>query len=109
MIAVSRTFETVTPESAEEGDFADSGFIYQDRELTFRELVRELQDGGFSEPSCYPIPAGFSPWVSQADSSTNYRTGAETRESLHLADDSKARYWIKALRMTLPSRCFRKE
>ena len=39
---VSKTFSQVTPESAEFGDFSDSGFVWQDVPYTFRELVELL-------------------------------------------------------------------
>ena len=39
---VSKTYSQTTPESAEDGDFSDSGFVWEDVPYTFRELVELL-------------------------------------------------------------------
>ena len=68
MLAIRRTFEVITPESAERGDadrrgWTDThGYEYasdpaaapEPERVTFRELL-DLLDG--TEPSCAPLPA----------------------------------------------------
>tara|TARA_R100000655_G_scaffold18668_5_gene39214 strand:+ start:895 stop:1143 length:249 start_codon:yes stop_codon:yes gene_type:complete len=40
---VSRTFADVSPESAEHGDFCDTGFIYEEVEMNLSQLKREIE------------------------------------------------------------------
>lgn len=95
VILIYRTYETITPESAEDGETADSGFLSENEPCTFRELVSLLEGG---EPSSYPR-AGLRDWVTH-DAGTDYRTGEETRNSIHYSRDNPPRaekYWLKAL------------
>ena len=96
MILINRTYETITRESAEDGDNADSGFLSKNEPCTFRKLVGLLEGG---EASSYPR-AGLGDWVTH-DGGTDYRTGEETRNSIHYSRDNPpraAKYWVKALR-----------
>lgn len=98
-ILISRTYSETTPESAEDGDFSDTGFIYEAHEFTFRELVRELRD-------CYslsesPSRGGRDVWASTNWETSDYSTGTEREESVHFHRDNRdslAKYWTKALR-----------
>ena len=45
---VSKTYSQVTPESAEDGDFSDCGFVWEDVPYTFRELVELLDSREWS-------------------------------------------------------------
>lgn len=63
MFQVSRYYEEVTPESAEVGDFSDSGVVYQGDTMDSEDLLRELRefdsyDGGgrFSQTDGYIDP-----------------------------------------------------
>ncbi len=101
MIAVVKYFEVVTPESAEQGDAAERGLEWEG-ELTFRELVRELQ--AYFMLSVHPcteeMAQKFAPWAIK-EGDTDFKTGAETNYSLHLdnsRDPRARRYWAKALR-----------
>ncbi len=103
MISVSKTFETLIPRGEDEYPDEERGFEWENKQLTFRELVRELRD--YSEPSCWPLnetaAREFAPWI-RSEGDVDYRTGAETRYSLHLDDDKSPRmrrYWAKALRV----------
>lgn len=98
-LIISRTFEEVTPESAEYGDFSDSGFVYKDTEFTFRELVTELRE--FSGMSSSRSQGHTRDWASQYHETTCYRTGTTRAESLHFSRENpaqKGKYWAKALR-----------
>jgi hypothetical protein len=82
------TYEIVTPESAENGDFEETGFELKD--ATLREAVgivgrRSCEDSGR--------------WFTQADGSTDYRTGANTRYSLHPPDSITASSYARLRRI----------
>jgi hypothetical protein len=83
---VGKTYDVVTPESAEEGDFAESGWVYEPTVMTLREAFDEIANLGGFEPSEWPMPVtGTHLTLYQIDGNTDYRTGAETREALHIA------------------------
>ena len=97
-LLISRCYSEVTSESAEVGDFSDSGFVYESCEFTFRELVRELRD--FYTLSASPF-SGVGTWACSGFETTDYRTGTEREETLHFSRDNAPRlhkYWPKALR-----------
>jgi hypothetical protein len=81
---VSRCYDVVTPESAKDGDIADSGFVFENQEMDFREVLRELE-------SCARLSAGpiRSPedcanvWA-YSEPDEDYQTGAERSESVHI-------------------------
>ena len=77
------TYDIVTPESAERGDYDEAGFVQpggwhapadsaEDCGMTLREAVR----------LCCPQEDAGS-WFAEVDGRVNYRTGAEERRSLH--------------------------
>jgi hypothetical protein len=80
MQCFSVTFERITEESAENGDFEEKGFEL--RNVTLREALGFLRwQGGHVEANCYPVraPRWFT-WYCESD----YRTGETTNYSLHL-------------------------
>lgn len=83
----SVTFETVTPESAEHGDFEDSGFVSEN--VSLREAVETLGYGnGRVEANCYPVNLHCVPrWFTAYQTSENYTTGETENRSLHLPDN----------------------
>ena len=96
MIIVNKCFEVTDDESASHGDAKDRGFEYEDQSFTFRDLVSEMRD--YNETSGYPPRS--SDWLI-SEASHNYRTGDETRYSLHFSRTNKpraAKYWEKAMR-----------
>ncbi len=99
MILISRTFETVTPESAEDGEVAESGFVSISEPVTFRELVSLMRD--HPVPSCYPPRGEAFEWLSTYGEES-FRDGYEVRtESLHFDRSNPPRrlkYWRKAMR-----------
>ena len=97
MIKISKTYQIVTYESAEHGEAAEHGFIFESEGYTFRELVRLMRD--YNNPSCSPASGGVYEWLSN-DASIDYTTGDETIESIHYSADNepnKAKYWRKAM------------
>ena len=93
------TYELITPESAERGDYADCGFLDSDgREHSAFELWGER--AGALKADCaltlreavavfgerygrHGVECDF-PSIRQSDGTMNYRTGAETRLALHM-------------------------
>ena len=97
MIKISKTYEIVTHESAEHGEAAEHGFIFESEGYTFRELVQLMRD--YNNPSCSPASGGVYEWLS-SHADIDYTTGAETIESIHYSaenEPSKAKYWRKAM------------
>jgi hypothetical protein len=99
MLLIHKTFEVVTPESAEDGEAADSGFDQKNEPYTFRELVSAMKV--HYQPSCWPLrgtePADHVWFTSGSD--TDYVTGAETTTSIHFSranNPRSAKYWLKA-------------
>jgi len=82
---VSKTYEVVTQESAEEGDFADSGFVFQDEPMDRSDVVRELRREGYISPSASFL--GGLRWVS-TEPEQDYSDGSYTTYSLHIKDIS---------------------
>jgi len=94
---ISETYELITPESAEQGDYADAGFNYEGAVVSWRELVETLESYGYSESSCYPARPGDRFWVTAYGDQDPY-TGGYINTSLHLRETSQRhlRYWYKA-------------
>ena len=98
-LLISRTYAETTPESAEDGDFSDTGFVYEDTEFTFRELVRELRDCQHLSES-HPGDCA-TVWACTGFETVNYYTGTEREESIHFSRSNSPRmlkYWRKALK-----------
>jgi hypothetical protein len=101
MLLITKTFETVTPESAEIGDFEECGFIFEDVEMSFSDLISELQSEGY----CHLSNSGDitdTTWITtEAIQDRDYfEKGHETSYSLHLSVNNKPsaeKYWKWAL------------
>lgn len=89
---VSKTYSQVTPESAEDGDFSDCGFVWEDVPYTFRELVELLDSREWSFD-------GSS--ISNGWNIIDYATMSEEEEQLHVKCPTArhARYFEKALKL----------
>lgn len=95
MIAISETYEIVTEESSMDGGAADTGFVTVHEELTFRELVRKMEE--------YPEASDSGPihsrtWFSSYGE-TDYKTGECETRAIHFHRDNAPRlekYWRKA-------------
>jgi hypothetical protein len=87
MVLFNVTYSVVTPESAEDGEADECGFI--DRGMTLRDAIKATQDtrtnrvGGVecTEPSCYPISTPC--WITVINS-MEFETGASESRSLHI-------------------------
>jgi hypothetical protein len=100
MLRINGTFEVITPESAESGDYAESGFDFENEPFTFRETVDLLKR--------HPVPsrspcgdADACVWFT-SHPETDYRTGEETTYSVHYSRDNAPRslkYWRLAAKV----------
>lgn len=93
-ILINRTFAEITPESCEDSDFSDSGFIEEDLEVSFTELVRLMKD--HYQSSCSPDNGNINTWYSTGFYTSDYRTGTEREESIHFSrnnTENAAKYW----------------
>lgn len=81
LFKMNKTYEIVTEESAEHGDFEESGFEYEDNEFSFMELVREIKDAGATMPS--DSSPSMHTWYSTPDADIDYHTGEYTYYSFH--------------------------
>jgi hypothetical protein len=98
MILVTKTFSVVTPESARDGDFSETGIDFENEPFTFRELVATMK--AHYQPSCYPVSGNIpvNVWFSSG-ADVDYVDGSETFTSIHFSMNNKPRsekYWIKA-------------
>jgi len=95
------SFSQTTPESSEQGDYSDSGWIDeegvemtpdefdQEEGLTAVDLaVKFLQNEGAMETSSSQFHPGV--WYSTTWNTVNYRTGTDEERSFHLKDFSPA-------------------
>jgi len=79
---MSKTFEVVTPESAEQGDAEERGFEYEDKEFeSLFDVAKEIiDDGGGFEPSSSSPHKGMW-WTTEADQ--DMHDGSYTSYSFH--------------------------
>ena len=73
----SVTYDIVTPESAENGDVAEAGYVAED--VSLRDAIDAV--GGV----CYEHNGGYE-WFTNCEYNLNYGTGAQGSRSLHLPD-----------------------
>lgn len=84
---VSETFSQVTPESAEHGDFSDTGYEDYGSFYTLKELIKRIESDGF-EVNLHERGTRIDAY--QADFSTVcYRTGTEQRNCLHITGSER--------------------
>lgn len=90
---VSETYQHTTPESAEYGDFNETGFNWQNVEYTLSELVDYIKDNHFASSG--------GDWLQTYNEIIDYRLGLEESLSLHveLPTMRHKRYYAKALQL----------
>jgi hypothetical protein len=90
---ISKTYETVTPESAEHGDIEDSGFDYENENFTFKEFLHEIETSG-----C--IYSEGCTWLYSEPQIEDYGTCETKSYALHYSRKNAPRnqkYWDKAI------------
>lgn len=92
---INITYEVVTEESAEQGEASERGFLVEQQDCGFRELLDTIKYSGFNQPdSSCGIPRWLSDYPEQ-----NYTDGSWTTKTIHPARDKQSqRYWEKAMR-----------
>lgn len=95
MIKYSETYAVVTPESAINGDFSETGFIDENLNSDFRDMIDLLQG---TEPNCSDINQAtwFTAYNTNVGTIEYYETGAEESRSYHPKSERDLRYMIKA-------------
>ncbi len=85
MSKFSISYETITIESAKDGDHADSGFILED--VTLREAISELtwHRGAYVEADCWPVTKPR--WFTFYNVKEDYQTGEITHYTLHIPNE----------------------
>ena len=96
MLKLSMTYEIVTPESAEHGDTAESGFEFEAYPHTARDLANLIKYDGFTNPS---DSHGVPRWLSDNGYIDPY-TGHTTTKSIRPGRDAQSqRAWAQVLRI----------
>jgi hypothetical protein len=94
LIKISKTFTEFNPDTAENGDFSDHGFIEEMEEVTFIELLELMRRHPF--PSQCPYMGQITASLSSGYEITNFRTGTQRETSIHYHKDNEkpnAHYW----------------
>ena len=79
--AVGVTYDVVTPESAEIGDFDETGWTQETEPLSLRDTLDVIRKHG-----PYEIEHTWDGIrLTESDGSNDYRTGSNTRETVHIA------------------------
>ena len=97
MILISKTYEIVTEESAENGEASERGFIFENAEFSFSELVKELKE--YTQGSSSHMTGSPFEWVS-TEHQMDPISGESEAFSLHYGRGNPAKnekYWRKAL------------
>jgi hypothetical protein len=98
MIIISQTYAEITPESVDDGDFSETGFVFEDTGYTFRELVDLMRE--HREPSQWPNDGQTTVWLSSGFDMTGYRTCTGRETSIHYSRSNPPRnhkYWRRAM------------
>ena len=94
----SKTYQVITQESAEVGNFAESGFVYEENEMSVDDFMDEM--GAFVEPCSCPytitdLKDNF--FFTDPDGELDYETGANTYHNYHIdqiSDLERLKLWI---------------
>ena len=91
-IIIRTSYERTTPESAEQGDCSDRGWIDEDGEMfeTVEDAIAWLQGQGACHPSDYPVCCSGRTWYSTEPECVNYRTAEYETRSYFLSGLSGA-------------------
>lgn len=96
MLLISKTYEIITPESAEYGEADEIGFVFENEAFGFREVVDYLKH---CAPSQYPITNPENVWFT-THGDTDYKTGNVTQECFHYSRENQTKnlkYWKAAI------------
>ena len=74
---VSRTYSEWTPESSVDGEFSDTGFVFEDQVYSLRELIYMIKSEGLKRQ-------GDTMWYETGTWTEDYSTGTERQENVHI-------------------------
>ncbi len=101
MIEYSICYQTITHESAESGDYADSGFMVEKEKSRLRDIISEAKRQ-------YGIVARASNdltlWWESCDPERDYREGTETLYTLHIPAAARSKRLFRAVNAALAKR-----
>lgn len=98
MLQIAMTFETFTPESTEDGDADERGFVFESADCSARELAQYITCEGFTTPSC---SHGVPRWLTCDEYRHDFGTGETETRSIHPGEDAQSqRVWARVLRIT---------
>lgn len=90
------TYETITPESAEIGDFEDNGFVSEN--VSLRDAIDDLGYGeGGVEANEWPV--SDPRWITVYKTNEDYGTGEIENRSLHFPDNMTAASKLRVCRL----------
>lgn len=96
-ILISRTFSEWTPESSEDGDFSDKGFIDECEQVSFKELVALMKQHPHASQSPVSLKGDTTNvWYTSEAYTKDYYKGIEREECIHFHQDNTpnaAKYW----------------
>lgn len=96
MLQLAMTYETITPESAENGEAEEMGYVFEACDCTAHELASYITRDGFTSPS---DSHGIPRWLT-AYGDTDCRTGEVETKSIHPGKDAQSqRVWARVLRI----------
>ena len=96
---LSKTYETWDEEDLEHGDTDKKGFVFQDENYSFKDLLDELKDEYYLDLNCSNI--NHSDSISYCGD-LDYISGDKQVLTLHFnGTDRQKKYWIKALKIHL--------
>lgn len=89
-ILINIFYSEITPDSAEQGDFSDTGIVLVNEPVTFSELFRLVRSSGFAKET------NRSDWLSTGYYVNDYKTLTERQETLHFSrdNDSRLKKWF---------------
>jgi hypothetical protein len=102
MITFAVTYTIVTPESAEDGDVDESGFIGED--LSLRDAIEYLFEtrtsgcGGVESIECNEYPITCPRWITVTNG-VEFETGAQESRSLHFPKNISAASRIRLVKL----------
>lgn len=81
---MTKCFQSITPESAENGDFSETDFVYENREFgSLEEMADEIRSEGYIEASSYPVENIVGVWYTTTEPEINYFTAEEKYYTFH--------------------------
>lgn len=95
LFRVSVTYNVVTPESSEFGDFAESGFEVKPHAASLKAVL-ELFEKHIGHCENF-VDGSTNQSLYETDGSVNYRTGAETHRTLHVTGSPRVMRRLNAL------------